>query len=271
MTYSVRGHVDGEHVVAGRVTGVTLLNVLERRLLPVNVDSRIVHQPGDELPRDGCVGGAEGNLKVVIDAIARCRHILLLNWNQRMRKIMAAGGEVAIARRSRAAIRCALITENGFYLALGCQRAVAWRVGGDAELPTVAGTHVEPVVGHGGIRLYDDIITLTNTEDQLVYIERSNGNEVCSDNLELMAIELDVEVVVDTGVNEADEMLLAWSQRRSVIRAGSTAIRHHTAIDQDIVCCRRSWCHLRLIVKLERLSVEPVRKCDRTEINVIVG
>lgn len=84
-----------------------------------------------------------------------------------------------------------------------------------------------------------------------------------------MAIERDVEVVVCTGVNKANEMLLARRKGLEVIRTATAA--NHLAVDENGISSRRTAGTLGGGSDLEEGAMVPIGERNGTEINVVVG
>lgn len=84
-----------------------------------------------------------------------------------------------------------------------------------------------------------------------------------------MTVKGNVEVVVRAGVNEADEMLLARSERVDVVRASRRT--RLLAVDEDRVGSWRAVGALRERRHLEEGLVVPVGQRQGTEVDVIVG
>lgn len=115
----------------------------------------------------------------------------------------------------------------------------------------------------------DHIIALADSNEDPRSIIRNDWHKVCGDDSHGVAVERELEVAIDTGVDESQSMFLTRSQGGTRIRA--TRSGSHGAIDQAVVGSRRK----RVAMHGQERSrpdcrIVPIRDCQRSEIFIVV-
>ncbi|KAI7341518.1 putative multicopper oxidase, type 1 [Hortaea werneckii] len=219
----VGGVVD---VHAGLVVVVVVGEVLQRRLLPVDVHGRVAERPDKERVAAGReLGLRDADVEAALGVVESAGGNGLdpvwcgLAWLLAVARLrVTAGGR--LARRSVA------VAPDGFGVEVVCAKAV--------------GRHVrtEPVVARSLVGLDDNVVTLTNTDENRLYVERLDRDEIGGHDSHVVAIKGDSDVVVNRGVNETQAVLLALLHRHLVVLSTTVGVLVR-AVDEDRVSWRR--------------------------------
>ena len=95
---------------------------------------------------------------------------------------------------------------------------------------------VKPVVAGCLVCINHDVVSLTNAHEQAVRSERVDRDHIGSHDIELVAFQLDVEVVLHRGVHQAQKMALARLELDTSIFSLSRIVRVDIgAIEEHVV------------------------------------
>ncbi|KAG9954559.1 putative multicopper oxidase, type 1, partial [Aureobasidium melanogenum] len=133
----------------------------------------------------------------------------------------------------------------------------------------------EEVVARSLVGSEDNIVALTNgNQDPILVSQRLGGNEVSSNDSEVVAIKLDTDGIIDRGVDQTQAMSLARGKGHLSIRSGARGT-HALAIDKDVITVWWRRIGLKVVesdvVDSGCETVVPIADRQRTKINVIVG
>lgn len=145
------------------------------------------------------------------------------------------GGVVALGSGAAGVRGCSAL--------LGRQRGGGARVGEDGGWVGVIGLatgksrkgHVEPVVGGGLVGVDDNVVALADAEEDVGASDGSDGDHVGCNYLEAVADETNGKGVLEGGVDEAQEMLLALGEGLASVGAAGAVRVDVAAVEEDVV------------------------------------
>lgn len=245
---------------SGGAVDLVVLDIVESGLLPVSVQGRTVDVPVEGQSAVGGSGlvepGVEGS-DVVRDLTRRDVGVPV---GSQTLLISAALGVLA-ARADRGFSLVAFVGEDG-------QDVAVHGVATAASLVLDLGA--EPVATSGLVGVDDDIVALTDTEEDPVGGVRNNRNKVGGDDLHLVTIQRDHVVVVDGHVDQTDAVLLVLLQGGPLVL--TTIAADHLAVDKSGVGSRGRTVKVgNALRKGGHSVVVPVRDRERTHVLVVVG
>lgn len=150
--------------------------------------------------------------------------------------------------------------------------------GGGVDGGRAVGTGAEPVVARGGVGLDDDVVALGDGDLHDLGLVRLDGDQVGTDDGELVAVDGELKVGVGSDVDHADQVLLAGlKDHLKLLAAADTvgvraaaAVEGVGAVDEGVLGSGRGTLAGRCRPALKGRLVEVVLEEEHTHVDVIV-
>lgn len=192
--------VDGDDVGLRRIAGVLGNDVVNNRFVPVDINGAAIDLPDKE----GCAADGQGDGQSVVRAGSEATSRNAAGDNRcQVVQVHAVSISSRSANVGRESVRSSLVAEDRSRVRI--ERSTAGK--------TAAKGGVEPVVPNTLVGVNSDIVALANGKEETVDSLGLNGNHVGGNDGHGVILELQLEVIVGRGVDDAETMTLAGGER----------------------------------------------------------
>lgn len=247
--------IDGNNISLRGVAGVLRQDVIDGRLSPIDVDGAPVDLPDKQRGAGQIQMHGEGVVGLLDEAVDG--HGPLHDGGKvgQIQALMIDGSDTAVGGEPAGS---AGVMEDG--CRSGVERAAAERLSAEGD--------VEPVVAGAFVGVDRDVVPLTDGEEEAVDRLRVDRDHVGRDDRHGVVLEVDLEVVLGRGVDDAEAMPLAGSQSDVGPLSGAGDGVLSETLEEDVVAEGRTGV-LGDFDKLIGGFVVVVREGEGTEVDIV--